>query len=85
MITQLIEHGALDHDSAMVVADDKHVLLDLAHVGMVRRTALQSWHLVGGALSMVTMERKKGVGDMISFEMFGCGISFRRRTSVQQW
>ena len=48
MITQLIEHGAFDHDSATVVADDRQVLLDLAHVGLVRRAALQSWHLVRG-------------------------------------
>ena len=41
----------------MAVAGDKQVLLDLAHVGFVRRAALQSWHSVGGALSMVTMER----------------------------
>ena len=30
MIMQLIEHGSFEHDSAMVVACDRHVLLDVA-------------------------------------------------------
>ena len=79
MIAQPIERGALDHDSA-VFAGDKQVLLAFAWFG----AALHPWRLVGGALSMVTMEtglaqpafcsasqtRIKDVGDMTNFEMF---------------
>ena len=55
MMTQLIEHGAFDHDSTMVVAEDKQVLLDLAHVGFVplRFTVLA---LGRRALSMATLK-----------------------------
>ena len=40
--------------SSMIIADDTLVLL---HVSLVRRAALQSSHLAGGALSMVTTEQ----------------------------
>ena len=58
VITQLIDDGASDHDSAMVVAGDKQGLLGLAHVGFVRRAGLQFWRLVGGTLSILTTERQ---------------------------